>query len=271
MVFIRSRNFLCCLPVRYGVFILTVLSILGGGTLAGFGYLIAISQTGGDAPPDKAVEAAFYIQAVVFTAFTFVSVFGIVVVILRSKRLIRLYCQILYGMVIAAVGSGIYSIVVVFYADSNVGCLTNIIDDNPDDCKESAIIGGTNVGVILFVWALASYACVIVPNYAEEIAVKDYLNNPPTKKPTISLPTPQMNTTYNSFTPTLRAEYGFTDPRQSFGVQRSPLPPPNSPLPRTPHPRTPTLRMSISHTAVTHTPIVHTPTIRTPRIATHFA
>lgn len=193
-------------------------------------------------------------------------------------------------MVIAAVGSGIYSIVVVFYADSNVGCLTNIIDDNPDDCKESAIIGGINVGAILFVWALASCtsavrpsilqsihrcilldACVIVPNYAEEIAVKDYLDKPPTKKPTISLPTPQMSTTYNSFTPTLRAEYEFTDPRQSFGVQRSPLPPPNSPLPRTPHPRTPTLRMSISHTAITHTPIVHTPIVRTPRTATHFA
>ncbi len=64
-------------------------------------------------------------------------------------------------MVIAAVGSGIYSIVVVFYADSNVGCLTNIIDDNPNDCKESAIIGGVNVGAILFVWALASCTSTI--------------------------------------------------------------------------------------------------------------
>ncbi|KAG5220692.1 ribosomal protein [Salix suchowensis] len=157
--------------------ILTVLSILGGGTLAGFGYLIAISQTGGTSRRRCASRQSggscilhssggiyslhvcfrlwVRIRPIKSTAFDSRPT-RIVVVILRSKRLIRLYCQILYGMVIAAVGSGIYSIVVVFYADSNVGCLTNIIDDNPDDCKESAIIGGTNVGVILFVWALAS-------------------------------------------------------------------------------------------------------------------
>lgn len=51
-------------------------------------HIVGVAQSKhvsiGGAPPDKAVEAAFYIQAVVFTAFTFVSVFGCVFVSLDS-------------------------------------------------------------------------------------------------------------------------------------------------------------------------------------------
>jgi hypothetical protein len=39
---VRSRTFCCCLPVRFGVFILTILGMAGGTLLAVVGWLQTI-------------------------------------------------------------------------------------------------------------------------------------------------------------------------------------------------------------------------------------
>jgi|ERR1700728_3859252 hypothetical protein len=39
MVYVRTRTFCCCLPVRFGVFILTTFGVLVGGLLSVGGWL----------------------------------------------------------------------------------------------------------------------------------------------------------------------------------------------------------------------------------------
>lgn len=39
MVYVRSRKFCCCLPVRFGVFVIAILGIIGGGLVSVGGWL----------------------------------------------------------------------------------------------------------------------------------------------------------------------------------------------------------------------------------------
>jgi hypothetical protein len=39
MVYVRSRKFCCCLPVRFGVFVIAILGIIGGGLVSLAGWL----------------------------------------------------------------------------------------------------------------------------------------------------------------------------------------------------------------------------------------
>lgn len=39
MVYVRSRKFCCCLPVRFGVFVMALLGIFGGGAVSVVGWL----------------------------------------------------------------------------------------------------------------------------------------------------------------------------------------------------------------------------------------
>ncbi|KAJ8507623.1 hypothetical protein ONZ45_g10021 [Pleurotus djamor] len=275
MVLIRSRTFLFCLPVRYGVLVLSVLSILGGGALAAFGFLIAITQSlRRGVPPDRSVEAAFYLQGLAYTALTLVAIVGFVVSILKRQRLIYLYGVTLLSLFFLALVSGVFSIVVLFYTDAHVECLAALPNPPATTCDNSALVSGLMVGLYVLVWVIVAYACVMIPNYAEEISVQAHLSSTTassssssSKRPamTISHPKLHFHTTYNSYTPTA-AEYPFTDPRQAFGVSaiRASAVHPPSPLPRT----------SITHTPITNTPIVYTPSLaatfpavpRTPRV-----
>ena len=38
MGYVRSRKFCCCLPVRFGVFVMSILGIIAGGVIGAIGW-----------------------------------------------------------------------------------------------------------------------------------------------------------------------------------------------------------------------------------------
>ncbi|KAF7368997.1 hypothetical protein MVEN_00226300 [Mycena venus] len=90
MVYVRSRKFCCCLPVRFGVFVMSLGALLLGGLVAIAGWLQvkALPQH----PIAKDDEHALYIYAVMFSILALVGGFGFIGT-LSKQRGARVYLR----------------------------------------------------------------------------------------------------------------------------------------------------------------------------------
>lgn len=76
MVYVRSQKFCCCLPVRFGVFVMTLAGTLFGGFVAVAAW-IAFSKTHENPEAyDQDQKIGVIIQAVAYTLLALVSLFG---------------------------------------------------------------------------------------------------------------------------------------------------------------------------------------------------
>ncbi|KAL1747359.1 hypothetical protein HDZ31DRAFT_31975 [Schizophyllum fasciatum] len=176
---VRSRKFCCCLPVRFGVFVMTLLGLLGGGLVAaGSWYAVAHKDKNYAARVDS---TALKVTGGIYTFLSLICLFGLVGCIFRRRTLVRWYLFVLTIQFLASLGFGIWSLVEFFryskqeWVDT---CVDSFRDQNVDtDLDEEKVCRGaysaarwTIPVVYVIAWIIELYGLIIVDNYVDQLA-----------------------------------------------------------------------------------------------------
>ncbi|KAF8958411.1 hypothetical protein BDZ97DRAFT_1841994 [Flammula alnicola] len=219
-VSVRSRKFCCCLPVRFGVFILSLVAMVGGSFVAAIGW-IQISQLNRN-PLDKEDTIALWIHSAMFTILAVLAVLGFVGAMIKNRAMISGFAIALAIHLGFSVASGIYTLVSLF-RDNSQQAIDNCLNDSAagttrETCQNGiAIMKGIMVAIYVVTWLIQLYAYFVIERYSDQLEDEEMAQN--TVVFPRSLPesaAPQMTTTYSSFAP----PYPFTTPRQAYGVTR---------------------------------------------------
>ncbi|EJD07929.1 uncharacterized protein FOMMEDRAFT_164747 [Fomitiporia mediterranea MF3/22] len=186
MVFVRSRKFCCCLPVRFGVFVMTLTGALCGGAVAiALWIRIAKNGTFQTAPTRDEIIAA--VNAAAWTLLAIVSLFGLIGAIAKRARLVSLYATLLYINLALSIATGVFYLFILFKSDTKRRVVEKCVDGDRSSVKRDGCNTAYDVYRIVlipiycFVWFFLLYGCLIVSNYIgqlrEERALKmPYLN-----------------------------------------------------------------------------------------------
>jgi len=169
MVYVRPRTFCCCLPVRLGVFFLSIVGLLGAGFIAGAAWW-QIKQL--YAQPSTKPDIAIWIHAVTFSLVALVSLLGLLGACFRSRRAMTVYWIVLTTVLLLSIGSGAYTIYTIFARNSTNAILNCINADQltRDVCAKSLkIIQWVIVAIYAVTWLLELYAITVVYSYSSQL------------------------------------------------------------------------------------------------------
>ncbi|TEB37534.1 hypothetical protein FA13DRAFT_1726647 [Coprinellus micaceus] len=163
---VRSRTFCCCIPVRAGVILLSILGILGGTTVAAVG-IVSLKKSAG-------AEKSMIIQIVVYILLAVISFLGLIGGIGRKLLCVRIYFGMLVFHLAFSVGGGIFAIWRVFQDSPNYikECLLGKEADKDalKTCEAGAsLLKGLMITVFILFWALETWACIIVHHYTKQL------------------------------------------------------------------------------------------------------
>jgi hypothetical protein len=169
MTVVATRTFCCCLPTRFGVVIIALVGLLGGGIISVVGGLNAHKISGS--------KVSIAISIAVYALLAFVSLLGLVGAIGRKLSLIKIYFSILLVHLLFSLAIGIYAIWRVF-KDGSVfmnDCIvsnTAAAAENPQQlCNDGLkLVKGLTVTFSIIFWLVELWGCVIVNSYAGQLA-----------------------------------------------------------------------------------------------------
>jgi hypothetical protein len=170
---IRSRTFCCCLPVRFGVFVMTILGMVGGTLLAVVGWMATVRLQG---LQPKSNEIALYIHSVIYTLLGVLSLFGFIGAIVRNRTMVSIFFMALVGHLTFSIFTGAFALYNIFHA-SNEDAIQQCVTDgagadgtSEGDCRRAYdIFKGIAVGVFILVWLLEIWGCVIAHEYVGQL------------------------------------------------------------------------------------------------------
>jgi hypothetical protein len=221
---VRSRKFCCFLPVRLGVFVLSLFAMVGGSFVAAFGW-IQVSQLSKN-PMDRADEIALWIHSGMFTILGALAVLGFIGALIKSRSMVSSFAIALAIHLGFSIASGIFRLYTLF-KQSPQEALANCLNETAEDSETAktchdglAVMKGVMIAIYVITWLIQLYAYFVVERYADQLEDEEMA------KHTVVIPrtgyetsTPQM-TTYNGFAPSAAGSYPFTESRQAYGVAR---------------------------------------------------
>jgi len=124
-----TKHFCCCLPVRFGVFILSALSFLGSGF-----YAVALWLTyAKSSQPDqltlnKTQKIAIIVAGVVFSLMCIASLFGFIGAVIRKRALVAFYATELWILTVVELAAGAFLIYTIFHNSDQFTqeCIDNV-------------------------------------------------------------------------------------------------------------------------------------------------
>ncbi|TFY65717.1 hypothetical protein EVG20_g5368 [Dentipellis fragilis] len=172
MGYVRSRKFCCCLPVRLGVFIMTILSLGFGSAVAGvLWYGVLHPEKSKLAGSDKTMAI---VTAVVWTLLAVVSLFGLIGAIIKQKACITVYAWLLWIHVILSIATGSYYIYTLFHSAED-DSIKKCEGDNASDlehgaCKAAFDVGrGILIAVYIIMWLIEMWVASIASDYVGQL------------------------------------------------------------------------------------------------------
>ncbi|KAJ7583547.1 hypothetical protein C8J56DRAFT_790633 [Mycena floridula] len=201
MGYVRTRTFCCCLPVRFGVFMLSIVGLVGGAMVAVTAWLQVMQLKAH--PLAFQDELALWCHTVVYTLLALASLFGFIAAIVKNRRLIMAFWIILTGLLLISIGSGAYTLYSIFIRKSQqtiVNCLNGATDQLTNDvCRNGlAILKGVAVAIYVITWLLEIYAIIIISSYGKQLAEDNDAYNV-SQLSTVAISQPEPLTMYNSF------------------------------------------------------------------------
>jgi hypothetical protein len=167
---VPSRKFCCCLPVRFGVFIIAVLGIIGGGAFGAIGWFEIVKYKG---QLSKLTQISLYIHSILYTVLCIVSVFGLIGVIRRRRSLISVFFSVLVAITTFSIFSGAFTLWSIFNRVGPVAvqqCVDQQETADPSSCQKGYnVVKGISVAVFIFIWLLEIWGCFITSNYAGQL------------------------------------------------------------------------------------------------------
>jgi len=216
MVYVRSRKFCCCLPVRFGTFSIAILGIVGGGLISIGGWLQVKDLA--QHPIDGRAKIALWIQTMMYTVLAVVSLFGLIGTFSKSRSLIALYSTILFSHLGFSIATGAFYLYTLFHQEENTDvqkCINGSTDNiKIEACKKGyEVIRGVIVGLFILIWLIELYGCIIVSNYVDQLDEEESLEY---GRGGVG---PAVTTVNNNFVAPQPNSYAFGTPAHSYGVQ----------------------------------------------------
>jgi uncharacterized membrane protein len=173
MTYVPSRTFCCCLPVRFGVFIITLLGMAGGVAFGGLGWYEVVKLK---SQLTQFSQAALYIHAILYSLLAIMSVFGFIGAIIRSRSFVSTFFAMLVAVFTFSVFSGAVTLYVLFHREQESSiqqCVTGTAEQPPyslHDCQHGYnVIKGIAVGGFIVVWLLEIWGCFITNSYVNQL------------------------------------------------------------------------------------------------------
>jgi hypothetical protein len=176
-----APKFLCCLPARFGVFIISLLQFLVCGGLAGFLWWALWYDSENDAAAlAKTMKVTVIVVASVYTFVALISLIGFIGAILRKYKFIKTFFIVLFVSLLFQVAVGIWYLVT-FYKTRNQS-LDDCLDGSTNQtkleyCKAIQVYKKYPQGYILanviVPIVIQLYACVVVHSYSRYLEHED--------------------------------------------------------------------------------------------------
>ncbi|KAH9925831.1 uncharacterized protein B0H18DRAFT_1008608 [Fomitopsis serialis] len=171
-----SRHFCCCIPVRAGVFLFSLLSFLSAGFLAAiawFGVHLILTKADGYTNVPKRTEIILIVVGSIFTLMALTSFFGFIGSITRNRRFVKSYS---FMSIFLFIGSLVSAALFLYtlYSEKNI-TTSCIVNENGavkiDDCDTHVSTAGKIVAtVIVAVEILVHlYIVVVIRRYVEQL------------------------------------------------------------------------------------------------------
>jgi len=219
--YVRSRTFCCCLPVRFGVFLLSFLALAGGGFLATIGW-IKLSQLK-QHPLGRNEQISLWIQSSVFSFLAVLAIFGLLGAMIKNRGMVSSFAIAIAIHLGFSIASGCFAIYIMFARDSQAtldSCVEKANDDSDatlQSCKTGLILlKALMVVIYVLTWLIQLYAYFVVERYVDQLDEEQLLENPVVPRVMVlQAGGPQVTTV-------LPASYPFTDSRQAYGHGQGP-------------------------------------------------
>jgi len=216
--YVRSNTFCCCLPVRFGVFLLSLLALAGGGFLALIGW-IQISHLK-QHPLGKTDQISLWIQTSLFSLLAVLAIFGFIGAMIKNRGMVSGFATAIAIHLGFSIVAGCFAIYTMFARDSQATldrCIQKANDDSDatvQSCKKGLILLKALIVVIyVFAWLIQLYAYFVVERYVDQLDEEFLFDNPVLPR-TMVLQVGGPQVTAGVAPP---PTYSFTDSRQAFG------------------------------------------------------
>ncbi|KZT41473.1 acid phosphatase/Vanadium-dependent haloperoxidase [Sistotremastrum suecicum HHB10207 ss-3] len=230
-----SKHFCCCIPVRLGVFVMSLVETIVTGGLAALFFLSARELWSGSVTVDgkeihvsKGTEIGILVVGVVFTIFCLLSIFGFIGAITRRRGLIKSYAFLLNITFLLNLLATAYVLFLVFHtsdADLVADCQSALRNTgSQDQCTNlpghrkvyEAIVSV----ILIFHLFWYFYGCIIVHRYVKQLTIEQEFAMYNRRGPS-PINGPDSKGTYFPVDPVNaplpQSGYPYMDPHHSFG------------------------------------------------------
>jgi len=219
---VASRTFCCCIPVRFGVFILSLAGVILSTLIAAAGWVqVAQIKTH---HPSTSDAVALWLHSGLFTLLALLSLFGFIGSIARSRNSVAAYSWGLLVFLVLSIVSGAYTLWAVFRKPTQGDYLTCLAGARDDVTKalcgnNSGVYKGVLVAIYIIIWLCIIYAYVVVDNYVDQLddenavqETRQMIHNAVSQPRVVATPAIAVPAYANT-------GYAFSHPNQSYGIR----------------------------------------------------
>ncbi|KAI0319681.1 hypothetical protein OF83DRAFT_1169969 [Amylostereum chailletii] len=164
---VHVRSFCCCLPLKFGVWLFTLLYFIVGTALSVLGWYLTANYDNTDLRLSRQQQVSLIINTSTWTLLAVVTLIGIATLFSRSVRFLNYYSSLLWLHWGSSIGSGAYFIYTLFREDGD-GIIGACVDagDSEDQCQDGfRVLRGVIIAVYIVIWLIELFGNVTINQY----------------------------------------------------------------------------------------------------------